>query len=252
MWAIKVFLARTPSPSAACRAVCRESIRGSPQGPTKGDNVSRAPYDLFIERHKPYRRAVEAQQGAVKARQNALQRMQELERDLAAAESRDLIALGDALAADRRPPPREAEKIRTALEEAKRHSEALAYKEERCNRELDRLPREHKQDWLEQTERDLASAGREYAAAIRQLAETRAVVADLANLASFLRYDGQATQPIREGVVVGRDVNGEDRVVAIEQLIAGLRREVDEVVERTRLDPNRPIPEPRLELMHRR
>ncbi len=211
----------------------------------------RAPTDLLLERHKSYRQAHERYLRASQARQSAQTRLQELEGELRAAEARDRVALGDALVDGCRPPTSEAEKLREALEEAKRQSEALSYAEQRCASELDKLPKQHKQDWVRRAEGDLATASGKYRKAISQLTEARDAVADLATLISYLTFEGVATQPIGDGVRLGVDAAGANQIVALGPILAALQREVDEVVERTRLDPNRPMPEPRFELMQR-
>lgn len=106
------------------------------------------PTDLLAQRHKVYRQAQKRYQRAATARATAQQRVAELESELAAAESRDRISLGDALVDGRRPGRPEADNVRPQLEAAKREAEALAYAEERAAAALSRLPREHKDQWL--------------------------------------------------------------------------------------------------------
>jgi hypothetical protein len=58
--------------------------------------MSRAPTDLLIERHKPYRQAHERYLRATRARHQAPRHgFAELERELSVAENRDRVALGD-------------------------------------------------------------------------------------------------------------------------------------------------------------
>jgi hypothetical protein len=183
-------------------------------------------------------------------RQDAQARVQDLERELRVAEGRDRVALGDALLEGRKAPASEADAFRKSLEGGKRDAEALAYAEERCASELNNLPKQRKEAWLREAERDLKAAGGRYRAAIVELAEAREIVADLAVLVSYLRFDGQWTPAIRGAVLLGRDAAGSNQCVAIDELVAAMECEVDEVAERTKLDPKRPQPEPRQELIH--
>jgi hypothetical protein len=70
-------------------------------------------------------------------------------------------------------PAGKTEHARTALEKAKSELEALQYAAERAGQTLDRMPAEHKRDWLRQASRDFQAAHAEYEQVLVQLAETR-------------------------------------------------------------------------------
>jgi hypothetical protein len=61
-------------------------------------------------------------------------------------------------------------------------------------------------------------------------------------LCSHLLYDGQYLTAVGEGILLAEDVSGNRRVVGLEELLGAGRREIDEVSERVRTDPNRPAP----------
>ncbi len=204
--------------------------------------MSQAPTDMLASRHKEYAKARERYQRATAARFEAQERVRALESELAKAESRDRIALGDALVDQRRRPASEAEQVRARLEEAKREAEALAYAQQRAATQLDQLPRQHRDEWLQQANSDLAKFRDAYQDAIRALADARDRLANQATLVSFLEY-GQETQPIGAGL---RSVasDGSPKVYDFGQLVALMLAEAATVAEAAMLDPSRPRPEP--------
>lgn len=205
------------------------------------------PTDILSRRHRSYRQAQERYQRAVTARQDAQQRVAELESELAAAEARDRVALGDALVDGRRPSKAEADSVRPRLEDAKREAEALTYAEQRAAGTLDRLPREHKGDWLRQASRDLAKARDAYTAAIGELSRARDQLSDEAALVSFLASEGHYTEPLTGAL--HRPGAHTSEGVGFEQLTELMLAEASTVEERALLDPNRPQPEPVFHLM---
>jgi hypothetical protein len=205
--------------------------------------VSVNPTDLLAERHRRYRQAQERYQQATVARETAQQRVAELESELAVAESRDRVALGDALVDGRRPPRPEADSIRSRLEAAKGEAEALAYAEQRAAGALGRLPVEHKREWLSAATRSLGKARDAYTAAIVELARARDQLSDEATLVGFLQFDGQYSQPL--GGAIQRPAGP----VGFAELTELMLNEAATVEDRARLDPNRPQPEPAFHLM---
>jgi hypothetical protein len=103
---------------------------------------------------------------------------------------------------------------------------------------------------LSAAERELREAGSEYRAAIAKFAETRDRFADLASLCSHLLCDGQYLAVVGEGILLGVDLSGNRRVVGLEDLFGAVRREIDEISERIRTDPNRPAPRFALERLN--
>ena len=144
--------------------------------------MSVAPTDLLAERPKVYRQAQDRYRRATFAREAAQQRVSELERKLSGAEGRGRVALGDALVDQRRPPKPEADTARQLLEEAKREAEALAYAEQRAASALDRLPKQHREEWLRRASSDLGKARDAHRAAVVELARARDQLADEATL----------------------------------------------------------------------
>lgn len=205
------------------------------------------PTDLLGQRHKSYRQAQERYQRATAAREAAQQRVAALETELATAEARDRVALGDALVDGRHPSKSEAESVRSRLDDAKREAEALVYAEERAAGALDRLPREHKEAWLRAAMRSFGKAQSAYTAAISELASTRDQLNDEAVLVSFLEHDGQFTQPIGAGIQRTMS-DGTIQTIDFSQLIELMRTEAGGAEEKALLDPNRPMPEPQLHL----
>jgi hypothetical protein len=201
------------------------------------------PTDLLVQRHKGYRQAQERYQRATAAREAVQQHVAELEAELAGAEARDRISLGDDLVDGRRPSKPEADSIRPRLDEAKREAEALAYAEERAARVLDRLPREHKDEWLRAATRSLDKARAAYTAAIGELDRARDQLSDEATLLSFLQNDGQYVQALT-GAIQRPGVNGSGESFNFSVLVELMREEAAGVEEKARHDPNRPQPEP--------
>jgi hypothetical protein len=156
---------------------------------------------------------------------------------------RDRISLGDDLVDRRRPSKPEADSIRPRLDEAKREAEALAYAEERAARVLDRLPREHKDEWLRAATRSLDKARAAYTAAIGELDRARDQLSDEATLLSFLQNDGQYVQALT-GAIQRPGVNGSGESFNFSVLVELMREEAAGVEEKARHDPNRPQPEP--------
>lgn len=208
------------------------------------------PTDLLGQRHKTYRQAQERYQRATAAREAAQQRVSELESELAAAEGRDRVALGDALVDGHRAAKPEADSVRSRLEDAKREAEALSYAEQRAAGNLDRLPREHKDDWLSAATRSLGKAQDVYTAAITELARARDQLSDEAMLVSFLSYDGQHTDPIG-GAIQHTTQNGTVQTIGFVQLTELMLAEAAGVEGKAGLDPNRPQPEPQWHLIRR-
>jgi hypothetical protein len=203
--------------------------------------VSVSPTDLLAQRHRAYRNAQDRHRRAIAARESAQQRVSELESELSAAQARDRVALGDALVDGNRPGKPEADSVRARLEDAKRDAEALAYAEQRAAGNLDQLPKEHKDDWLGAATRSLQIARETYTAAIAELAQARDQLSDEAQLASFLRHDGQQTDPIGGALQrIGSD--GVSQPITFAQVIELMLAEAARVEERVGLDPNRPGP----------
>jgi multidrug efflux pump subunit AcrA (membrane-fusion protein) len=88
------------------------------------------PTDLLAGRHKAYRQARDRYLRATAAREQAQQRVNELERELATTEARDRVDLGEALVDKRKPPAAQADAARATLQAAKRDMEALQYAEQ--------------------------------------------------------------------------------------------------------------------------
>ena len=207
------------------------------------------PTDLLAQRHKGYRQAQDRYRRAVTARQDAHQRVTELESELAGAEARDRDALGDALVDGHRPSKPEADSVRSQLDEAKREAEALTYAEQRAAGTLDRLPRSSSKDaWLGAAMRSFEKARDAYMAAITELARARDQLSDEATLVGFLHNNGAYTQPLG-GAIQRRGSDNIDRPVDFAQLVALMLEEARGVEEKTRRDPNQPQPEPALHLM---
>jgi hypothetical protein len=183
--------------------------------------MSVAPTDMLTQRHRAYRQAAERYQRAVIARESAQQRVTELESELSVAEGRDRVALGDALVDGNRPGKPEADSVRQRLEDAKRDHEALAYAEQRAAGNLDRLPREHKEDWLSAAERSLGRAQDAYTAAIAELARTRDQLTDEAALVSYLRFGGQYSALIG-GAIPRTGSDGSNQAIAFDQLVSAM------------------------------
>ena len=201
------------------------------------------PTDLLAQRHKAYRQARERYQRATAAREAAQQRVSELESELTRTESRDRMALGDALVDGRRPSKPEADSVRPRLEDAKREAEALSYAEQRAAETLGRLPIERKGEWLSAARRSLGRARADYAAAIDEVVRTREQASDEAVLVSFLANDGAYTQPIGAGIQRTMS-DGTIQTIDFAQLIELMRTEAGSAEEKALLDPNRPMPEP--------
>jgi hypothetical protein len=127
-------------------------------------------------------------------RQDAQARVQDLERELRVAEGRDRVALGDALLEGRKAPASEADAFRKSLEGGKRDAEALAYAEERCASELNNLPKQRKEAWLREAERDLKAAGGRYRAAIVELKMPPGRISVLRSTSSLPRWSATSTK----------------------------------------------------------
>ena len=84
---------------------------------------------------------------------------------------------------------------------------------------------------------------------ITELPKGRGELADLALLHTYLLYDGQMVAALTGGVRITDDPAAVRQIIGLEELVAAMQREVDEVLERAKLDPNRPQPEPRPELI---
>jgi hypothetical protein len=203
------------------------------------------PTDLLSQRHKGYRQAQERYQRATAAREAAQQRVGELKSELAAAEARDRINLGDALVDGQRPSKPEADSVRVRLEEAKREAEALGYAEERAAGALGRLPREHRNEWLRAAARSLDKARAAYTDAIEQLARARDQLSDEATLVSFIEHDGQYVQAITGGIQ-----RPGAQPIPFDELIKSMREEAAGVEEKARRDPNQRQPEPAYHLVN--
>jgi hypothetical protein len=184
------------------------------------------PHELLARRHRDYKKAEDRHLHALEACAQAEQRMHELERELAAAEDEDRRVLGDALVDGTKRPARKTERVRTALENAKAELEALQYAAERAGQTLDRMPAEHKRDWLRQASRDFQAARAQYERVLVRLAETRERLAEEAELVSFL-IDGQAS--VRMGHTVRVHASGVEGLVhevAPADVLAALRDEL--------------------------
>ena len=135
------------------------------------------------------------------------------------------------------------------LEDAKREAEALAYAEQRAAAALDELPGKHRAEWLREADADFAKARAGYEAAIRQLSDARDRLGDLAGLVHFLEH-GQHGQPL-SGAIQQPLSDGNVRALPFDVFVGLMLAEAAGVAEATRLDPNRPRPEPQLHRMHR-
>jgi hypothetical protein len=165
----------------------------------------------------------------------------------ALAEARDRDALGEALVDKRKPPAAQADVARAALQAAKRNVEALQYAEQRAASKLDALPRENKEAWLGRAERDLRNARDAFTAAVNGFAQARAQMVAEATLVSFLVNDGATfAQPIGDALQFPDGI-GTVRPISIPRIIELMLKEAAGIEGRARLDPNRPMPEPRLE-----
>jgi hypothetical protein len=174
--------------------------------------------------------------------------VQELEAKVGAAQHEDRVKLGDALIDGAKPPAASTAKARAELDQAKAELEALPYAEQRCAAQLDRLPKEHKSDWSRKTEHDLQAAGLRYSIAIQQLADARAALVDLAALLGFLGLGGTQPAPIGDGVRIGVDEVGAPRIVAFTTITTALEDETTQAAVNSQVDPNRRVPEPRIEM----
>lgn len=204
--------------------------------------MSLNPTDLLAERHKSYRQAQERYQRAMAAREAAQERVAELKSQLAAAEARDRVSLGDALVDGRRPSRPEADSIRPRLDEAKREVEALAYAEERAAGALDRLPRE-RDEWRRAARRSLDKARTAYRDVIAELIHARDQLSDEATLLSYLENHGQYVQAITGAI---QPPSGQP--ISFDVLTKAMLEEAGNVEERARRDPNLPQPEPAFHL----
>lgn len=204
------------------------------------------PTDLLAERHRPYRAARDRYQRAGAEREKAQQLVSELERELAIAEARDRDARGEALIDGRKPPADQADDVRAALEAAKRDVEDLQYAEQRAASKLDTLPGEHKDAWLERAERDLRNVRDAYVAAVNSVDQLRERLVNEASLVSYLVNDGTYAQPL--GHALQRPgADGTVERIAVHTIFELMLAEAAGIEDQVRLDPNRPMPEPRLE-----
>jgi hypothetical protein len=144
------------------------------------------PQQLLAAREREYKKALERHVRALERQRAAAERVQALERELAEAEDEDRRALGEALVDNRKAPARKADCDRAALEKAKGRRDALQYACERAGQELDRLPREHKRDWLRQAQRDFQDARADYDKLLSLHAEARQRLTQEAALVDFL------------------------------------------------------------------
>lgn len=208
--------------------------------------MSDNPTDLLSQRHKGYRQAQERYQRATAAREAAHRLWPSSSRGWRPPRP----ATGSTLAMrssmdSAHPSP--SDSVRVRLEEAKREREALVYAEERAAGALNRLPREHKTEWLRAATRSLHKARAAYLDAIDELARARDQLSDEATLVSFLENDGQYVQAITGGIQ-RPGVHGTVESFDFSLLVKSMRREAAGVEEKARRDPNRPQPEPRFEL----
>lgn len=126
----------------------------------------------------------------------------------------------------KKPPARKTERVRTALTKARAEVEALQYAVERTGQELDRLPAEHKRDWLRQAQHDfeVARAGyeqqfAELAAAYERLAEEAALVNFLAGPESAIRLAAIVRVPVG-------DIEGLAHEVGVKEVLEALRHQL--------------------------
>jgi hypothetical protein len=164
------------------------------------------PQELLARRHRDYAKAEERHSRALEARARVEQRVHELERELTDAEDEDRRVLGDALVDGTKPPTRKTERARSIFEKAKAELEAVQYAAERAGQTLDRMPVEHKRDWLREANRDFEAARSDYEQLLARLIEARERLAQEAQLLSFL-IDGQASS-VRMGHTVCVHVGG--------------------------------------------
>jgi multidrug efflux pump subunit AcrA (membrane-fusion protein) len=205
------------------------------------------PTDLLAGRHKAYRQARDRYLRATAAREQAQQRVNELERELATTEARDRVDLGEALVDKRKPPAAQADAARATLQAAKRDMEALQYAEQRAARKLDTLPRENKEAWLGRAERDLRSTRDDYRDAIGQLDQAREQLVNEATLVSYLANDGIYSQPLIHALQ-RPGAHGTVEPIPVGTVLELMLAEAAGVEDMARLDPNRPMPEPQFHL----
>jgi hypothetical protein len=184
------------------------------------------PQDLLAQRQPDYAKARDRHNRAVQARAQAEQRTQELERKLADAEDADRLSLGDALVDGKKPPARKTERVRTALAKAKEELAAVQYAVERTGQELDRMPVEHKRDWLRQAERDFEAARADYEQQLAQLAEGHERVAEEAALVNFLGGEGSSVRLKSIVRVPVGDIEGLAHEVAVLDVLEALRHQL--------------------------
>lgn len=133
------------------------------------------------------RAAVEQYRAHTRERRAVAARIDVLEREKDAAIRKDLEALAQALR-DSKPDPgaKAEEKVKKELEAARRHFEALNLMLDDAEERLLEVVDEHKDDWIEEVQSELAEHRAAYEQAIETLRTTRAVVASKHSLVRWL------------------------------------------------------------------
>lgn len=134
-----------------------------------------SPYELLALRHPDYAKAQERHLRALEQQRVAAERVQALERDLAAAEEED-----------DQPPAGQVERVRIKLDKAKAEGKAFESTVARTGRAVDRLPAEHRGDWLRQAHRDFQEARAECEQFLGRFIEARTRLEQEAQLLNFL------------------------------------------------------------------
>jgi hypothetical protein len=181
------------------------------------------PQDLLAQRQPDYAKACDRHNRAVQARAQAEQRMQELDRKLADAEDADRLSLGDALVDGKKPPARKTERVRTALAKAKEELAAVQYAIERTGMELDRMPAEHRHEWLRSAQHDFEVTRAGYEQQLAELVEGHERLAEEAALVNFLAGPESAIRLAAIVRVPVGDIEGLAHEVGVKDVLEALR-----------------------------
>jgi hypothetical protein len=182
------------------------------------------PQELLAQRQRDYRKAVDRHTRALEKHNAAAERVQALERELLEAEKEDRRELGEALIDGAKPPAGKAERVRAALEKTRAEMLALAYGVERAAQKLDRMPVEHKSDWLRQAQRSFEGSRNDYEKLLGQLHEARERLREEAALVGFL--SGQTVAVGRSLRVRTAGVEGLVKEVQVPQVLEALHDEM--------------------------
>jgi len=183
------------------------------------------PVDLASSRFREIRRAEERIAKTEATLAQAIERLEELRRDLPQAEASDRTALAAALVDGKSEPVGKAEEIRAEIVRQERRVEALRLAAAEARSQIRKLVDEHRDSWLRQTRRKLVEAQRRYEASIAELEAAREGLGNEATLASWLDR-GEISEAANDALGGGR--RGDDRpVMAFSRAIAELRADAE-------------------------